>query len=76
MAPARNSSKGQRLAASRCRADNLLTQIRLERVVGVLKDNNNKALLYEYESKLIQECYLEPIDLAPKREGTQGDYGL
>jgi hypothetical protein len=68
MAPVRNASKEQRLAASRGRADNLLNQIRLERVFGVLKDVNNKALLYEYESKLIQEGYLEPLSLAPKKK--------
>ena len=68
MAPQKNSSKESRVAASRGRADKLLNQIRLERCTSILKHPNHKAVLYEFESKLIQYGRREPLDLTPKQK--------
>ena len=66
MAPTKNSTKEQRFVASRSRADHLLNQLRLQRVVDILKNPSNKTLLYDTESKLIQDGFLEPLDTTPK----------
>lgn len=56
----------KRFHASKGRSETLLQGLRLSRVVQVLKDN--KQVLYDTESQMIQDGHLEPIDMTPRKK--------